>query len=272
MKKSIIAVFALTCLAGCGKNDSLAQKAQEPKPAEAQQYRPPTEWTEVDRFKVNGKTYIFYYRAVPSDETVKGIKVETGGRVEDDFVKTKIISTNKYAVVNCEKQIAGNADGIITNPKAVKRLLKFACDISSESTDNKIQETNAAAEVQTPQTTVEQPAKAPAGNALSRGSWSYLTNFPNSNGITTNHIYVDRKTKVGTSSLVMTKLESGNLNGWSLIYRKEADCGSGMLRTVSTVSWYNASGSYAKEAQPSNPDWQIVKNDGDRALINYLCQ
>ncbi|MBR7069622.1 MAG: hypothetical protein IKI30_04150 [Oxalobacter sp.] len=139
-----------------------------------------------------------------------------------------------------------------------------------QSTSNGQQGLQSIQETKTPA-----PAPAPSqgsGNALSRGHWTYLASFPNINGITTNHIYIDRRTKVGNSSLVRTTLEYGNLDGWSLIYRKEADCYSNMLRTVSTVSWYNASGNYAKEAQPTNPDWQTAKNAGDRALIRYLCR
>ena len=121
------------------------------------------------------------------------------------------------------------------------------------------------------------PAPAPAaqssgGNALSRGSWSYLASYGNINGITTNHVFVDKRTKVGSSALVRTTLEAGNLDGWSLIYRKEADCYANQIRTVSTVSWYNASGNYAKEAQPNNPNWQTPSNAGDRALVRYLCR
>ncbi len=115
-------------------------------------------------------------------------------------------------------------------------------------------------------------AQRSGGNSLSRGSWSYLASYGNINGITTNHVFVDKRTKVGSSALVMTSLEAGNLDGWSLIYRKEADCYANQIRTVSTVSWYNASGNYAKEAQPSNPNWQTPSNAGDRALVRYLCR
>lgn len=109
------------------------------------------------------------------------------------------------------------------------------------------------------------------GNALSRGNWRYISSFPNNNGITTNHVYVDPNTQTGSSIVVMTRLEYGNLHGWSLIYRKETDCYQNFLRTISTVSWYNNKGNYAKETQPNNPNWQRAKNFGDQAIVNYVC-
>jgi len=149
MKKTIVAALMLTCLAGCGKNDSTTQKAPEPKPAEAQQYRPPTEWTRIDRSQLPGpKTQIInvYYRAVPSDEDIKGVKIEIGLQFEDDFKKYPFHSQG-YAIVNCQKKIAQDPYGNILHLDRGRKYFEFACGIPK---DIKIKETNAAAEVQAP--------------------------------------------------------------------------------------------------------------------------
>lgn len=151
MKRIVLAVAILSCLSACGKKESSVQKkGSEPVPVQ-QAFKAPTEWTPVEQMKQGGQINTLYYRAVPTDETVKGVKVEIAGQVEDDFKKTPIVPHRSYAFVNCEKQAAKkytDVDSqIIADPVELNRLLKFACGIEPKLT---ITDTNAAAQVQSP--------------------------------------------------------------------------------------------------------------------------
>ncbi len=254
-------------LSACAKKepvDTKQKQEQEQTKVEQAAYQPPAQWTEIDKATFGKRTITIYMRATEHDDTIKGVKVETAARAEDDFRKTPLTKINGYAIVNCEKQLVQLDDGSTPTILDTQNYLKFACGNTVASHGKTLQGGL--------QSVNEISTSKKSGNALSRGDWTHIISFPNGNGKTINHVFVDEKTKTGNSSLVRTTLESGNLDGWSLIYRKEADCASNTMRTVSTVSWYNPKGSYAKETQPNNPGWQTVKNDGDVALIGYLCQ
>lgn len=90
----------------------------------------------------------------------------------------------------------------------------------------------------------------------------------------TNYAYVSPSSldKANNSIEVQEIIEGGARNGQSARYRMEADCSTGMVRTVSNIRWFDTNNNLAGENPPSNPNWHKATGQKDPAVWNYLCR
>lgn len=157
----------------------------------------------------------------------------------------------------------------ITKELIRRSALKFACGFNEKEIDAGPQQNATQAQSKASENPV---ASSATNNNGGQPSWVHLASVQNTNGVTTNQVYIDINSINAQTAMVKTQLEGGNLNGWSLVYQKQADCTQQTLRTTSMVSWYNSAGELSKEAPANNPNWKTASNDADRAILSHLCK